>query len=103
MVGIETADMVRASTPAAFRAVSMASEFMTVPSIPMESGAGGLGQIFRQSGQGLRIEPIAVGGHQGLSGELYQNAPKPCHRQTSLSNPLMKTAAEAPPFRFGLI
>ena len=32
--------MVRADTPAALSAVSMASEFMTVPSMPMESAVG---------------------------------------------------------------
>ena len=32
--------MVRAETPAAFRAVSSASEFMTVASMPIESAVG---------------------------------------------------------------
>jgi hypothetical protein len=40
MLGIETADMVRAETPAALSAVSRASEFMTVPSMPMASAVG---------------------------------------------------------------
>ena len=44
MVGIDTADMLRAETPAAFRAVSNASEFMTVASMPMES-AGNVEQL----------------------------------------------------------
>ena len=37
MVGIDTADMVRAGMPAALSAVSMASEFITVAIIPRES------------------------------------------------------------------
>jgi hypothetical protein len=37
MVGMETADMVLAETPAALSAVSRASEFITVASMPMES------------------------------------------------------------------
>jgi len=37
MVGIDTADMVRAWTPAALSAVSIASEFITVAIMPRES------------------------------------------------------------------
>ena len=96
--------MVRAETPAALSAVSRASEFITVASMPMESAVARSIQpaaLMRaprmmlppptttaiskpafvvaamssaSAGQGLRVEPVAVRGHQRLARQLHQHA-----------------------------
>jgi hypothetical protein len=50
----------------------------------LESGAGSLSQVGCQRGQDLRVEPVSIGSHQGLTRKLHQDAPERCHRQTFL-------------------